>query len=906
MLHYFAVLIAIAGPSDHQRVAPLMCVGWRQTGGCVASGTRQPSEDRPCEDVIPPTSSGWCECAEEERDRGGRLQRAMTSQVDCGHATFTCGDRCRLLSLNRAEARLARFRRDREEEEERKRQPPTRIRPVIMAAAQVLGQDASDLNLWSCTGWLQTAGCRSSGAREQHKDMSANRGGCALKIAPKSSGACECVRPLFAGKSVVLRAKMDCGHATLTCGGVCRVVSDHERRASERNHDGTLQEKDVMGAAVVHLPISQTASIALPLPPASVLPAGVALHAEVRGGDVDKIAVAELEAEAAEARLVGGAAAAQHRDPPHHSRPPAFDTPLTFAAPPTTRADAALRRRLALNVALRRIGEHDSDAPRFRDWTTLDSFDLNDGAASLRRLRARRRGQRRRTWPILPADAVRRAQVVEAIRTTWVAYESAAFGRDELVPAGSTAHVKGGIDAAGISVPPGNSKPVGRVHDVVGPAGLDTWGGFGLTLVDSMDLLYLAGLRGEFDRAVKWCEQTLDVDKAHNVSTFETTIRLLGGLLSGWLVSNRSHPILLDKAIRIAQTMRGAFAERGQRTVEYVASAPMMRSGKSKEVGGNNNASSTARCQSSTKASENNGEIEDGRAQHLSDAQYDEEGHGWRKMLEMSDAELELDDEFALLDARDGRVGDAVVDRGEQQPACVDSASTSAGLSEACAVEWDEETFMVDSSRLSASWAAPVAPDVNLQTGRAMFLGTEFNLAEVGTLSLEFLTVNRLAHLSHHTPFYSLPPRRIDDTHVGVRHRGEILSSEDEDAIHGAQFVERLNCSLALGLRGVRRWVKAIDAQLREQRRVDRAAGSDVLHPGLFPTTYTVQSFASRGATTRIKVGGKSLMCVYVYVCSHFPLFPLLYTHTAATLRPFSSPFPPPAEPHSSDTRWAR
>ena len=39
-----------------------------------------------------------------------------------------------------------------------------------------------------------------------------------------------------------------------------------------------------------------------------------------------------------------------------------------------------------------------------------------------------------------------------------------------------------------------------------------------------------------------------------------------------------------------------------------------------------------------------------------------------------------------------------------------------------------------------------MASDINLGTGKSMFLANSFNLAEVGTLSLEFLTANRAAH----------------------------------------------------------------------------------------------------------------------------------------------------------------
>lgn len=58
------------------------CVAWRQTGMSLASGAREPSNDRGCDVLIPAGFSGFCEC-------GNR-----TVPFDTGHAPFTCAAVC--------------------------------------------------------------------------------------------------------------------------------------------------------------------------------------------------------------------------------------------------------------------------------------------------------------------------------------------------------------------------------------------------------------------------------------------------------------------------------------------------------------------------------------------------------------------------------------------------------------------------------------------------------------------------------------------------------------------------------------------------------------------------------------------------------------------------------------------
>ena len=90
-----------------------------------------------------------------------------------------------------------------------------------------------------------------------------------------------------------------------------------------------------------------------------------------------------------------------------------------------------------------------------------------------------------------------------AIQHSWAGYKERAWGNDNLNP----------VSGRGAS------------------------GGFGvaITMVDSLDTLWLAGMREEFDEAVNWCKQNLPQrlgSLGGGVSAFETTIRALGGLVS--------------------------------------------------------------------------------------------------------------------------------------------------------------------------------------------------------------------------------------------------------------------------------------------------------------------------------------------------------------------------------------
>ena len=111
----------------------------------------------------------------------------------------------------------------------------------------------------------------------------------------------------------------------------------------------------------------------------------------------------------------------------------------------------------------------------------------------------------------------RQRAVVAAFQHAWQGYRSYAWGMDHL-------------------------KPISKVHQ--------TWFGLGLTLIDSLDTMLVMNLKEEFKEAQKWVEEELHFNINKDVNLFETTIRVLGGLLSTYHLS--AEKIFLDKAIDLA------------------------------------------------------------------------------------------------------------------------------------------------------------------------------------------------------------------------------------------------------------------------------------------------------------------------------------------------------------------
>lgn len=73
--------------------------------------------------------------------------------------------------------------------------------------------------------------------------------------------------------------------------------------------------------------------------------------------------------------------------------------------------------------------------------------------------------------------------------------------------------------------------PSDEIRPIEG-SGHDTLGSYALTLVDSLDLLALTGMHDEFRQHSRWVQDHVHFAIDKDVSVFETSIRILGGLLS--------------------------------------------------------------------------------------------------------------------------------------------------------------------------------------------------------------------------------------------------------------------------------------------------------------------------------------------------------------------------------------
>lgn len=120
----------------------------------------------------------------------------------------------------------------------------------------------------------------------------------------------------------------------------------------------------------------------------------------------------------------------------------------------------------------------------------------------------------------------RQKSVVSSMQWAWKGYKQSAWGRDELHPVSQTA---------------------------------SDWFGLGLTLIDALDTLWLMGLNEEFAEAREWVSTSFHPEMTRkDVNLFETTIRVLGGLLSTYALTGDS--LFLEKADTLAEAMTPAFA----------------------------------------------------------------------------------------------------------------------------------------------------------------------------------------------------------------------------------------------------------------------------------------------------------------------------------------------------------
>ena len=78
--------------------------------------------------------------------------------------------------------------------------------------------------------------------------------------------------------------------------------------------------------------------------------------------------------------------------------------------------------------------------------------------------------------------------------------------------------------------------------------------------MDSLDTLWIMGLKEEFEEAAKAIDKIdFTTSPRSDIPVFETTIRYLGGLLAAYDVSGGKYKNLLEKAIELAEILMGAF-----------------------------------------------------------------------------------------------------------------------------------------------------------------------------------------------------------------------------------------------------------------------------------------------------------------------------------------------------------
>jgi hypothetical protein len=93
--------------------------------------------------------------------------------------------------------------------------------------------------------------------------------------------------------------------------------------------------------------------------------------------------------------------------------------------------------------------------------------------------------------------------------------------------------------------------------------------GIGWIIIDALDTLMLMNLTQELEDAREWISTTLDYNKDQDVNTFETTIRMLGGLLSAHYLQEtlpglkpknpKDEDLFLEKADDLADRLIGAY-----------------------------------------------------------------------------------------------------------------------------------------------------------------------------------------------------------------------------------------------------------------------------------------------------------------------------------------------------------
>ncbi|XP_022532219.2 endoplasmic reticulum mannosyl-oligosaccharide 1,2-alpha-mannosidase isoform X2 [Astyanax mexicanus] len=236
------------------------------------------------------------------------------------------------------------------------------------------------------------------------------------------------------------------------------------------------------------------------------------------------------------AQVVPGAV---QEEPPEPQRPilPVLPKPQAIK-PPSKRGPPAMQKRGNVSdwqlkdgeePAFRRDEEQEKEAKTVISWrgAMIEAEQGTEPQPSAHAKEAAGPAEVEGAAPLQPVSVkpVDRAEAVrEAFRHAWKGYKAFAWGHDEL-------------------------KPISKTHG--------EWFGLGLTLIDALDTMWILGLKEEFEESREWVEKELSFSKNVDVNLFESTIRILGGLLSTYHLTGDA--LFLEKAKDIGSRLMPAF-----------------------------------------------------------------------------------------------------------------------------------------------------------------------------------------------------------------------------------------------------------------------------------------------------------------------------------------------------------
>lgn len=144
-------------------------------------------------------------------------------------------------------------------------------------------------------------------------------------------------------------------------------------------------------------------------------------------------------------------------------------------------------------------------------------------------------------------DKQERLQRLSAVKAefkhAWAGYKKVAMGHDEI-------------------------KPLTESFD-------DPFNGWGATMIDSLDTLWIMDLKDEFSEAIDAVKKIdFTTSPREDIPVFETVIRYLGGLLGAYDISGQKYEVLLEKAEQLAEVLIGAFDTPNRMPVLYYRWTP--------------------------------------------------------------------------------------------------------------------------------------------------------------------------------------------------------------------------------------------------------------------------------------------------------------------------------------------